>query len=144
MRVHVPSPPLEVCVVADCVCTEVDSSSDSWMKTTASPLTLIRHCACKAHNMSMNEQTWWVECVWVCVCDCACINLVLVRVLHEHTLLHAVGDDSISSKSSDVGTNHRKYFSNKRMQKPTHTSLLKHKKKIYNITTKNIKLITIY
>lgn len=84
-----------------------------------------------------HKLTNMIGCVYgrVCVCACVCINLVLVRVLHKHTLLHAVGDDSIPSKSSDMGANHRKHFSYERMQKPAHTSLLKHNnntKTIYN------------
>lgn len=72
--VHVPSP-LEVCVVADCGCTEAEaaSTSDSRTKMTASPLTLIRHCACgvRATPVEMNKHDWLS--VWTSLCVCLCM-----------------------------------------------------------------------
>ena len=51
-------------------------------------------------------------------------HLVLIWILHEDTLLHYVGDNSIPSQCSHVSSHHRKHFSNKSMEKTTDTSFL--------------------
>lgn len=51
-------------------------------------------------------------------------HLVFIWILHEDTLLHYVGDDSISPQCSYVSSHHCKHFSNKRMEKTTDPSFL--------------------
>ena len=52
-------------------------------------------------------------------------HLVFVWILHEDTLLHYVGDDSVPSQRSHMCSHHCKHFSDESVQKTADSTFLK-------------------